>query len=199
MQQLAGNDGFGTTPAARVTVMVGPLARKAHGFALLDLIFVVGIIGLLMTIALPRLVLAQTVAGSATAIGSLRAINSAELTYALTCGNGFYAPTLKTLGTAPPGSNAPYISPDMGNANSVQKAGYLIQLTATPYANAPATCNGLPVGAAGQGFKAGADPMTPGNVSFFATNAYQTIYESTSTLYATMPEVLSSPSGHPLR
>jgi len=198
MQPLARNDEVGTTRAMTHSVMRRPLARHAHGFALLDLIFVVGIIGVLMTIALPRLVLAQTVAGSATAIGSLRAINSAELTYALTCGNGFYAPNLKTLGTAPPGSNAPFISPDLGEANSVQKAGYLIQLTATPYPGSPATCNGLPVGGAGQGFKAGADPITPGNVRFFATNAHQAIYENTSTLYGSMPEIVDPVAGHPL-
>ncbi len=77
--------------------------RKAQGFALIDLIFVCGVIGLLASIALPRLLLAKQAAGSASAIGSMRAVNSAELTYALTCGAGFYAPNLSTLGTAPPG------------------------------------------------------------------------------------------------
>ena len=60
--------------------------RKAQGFALIDLIFVCGIIGLLASIALPRLTLAKSAAGSASAIGSMRTINSAELTFALTCG-----------------------------------------------------------------------------------------------------------------
>ena len=63
-------------------------AGKAQGFALIDLIFVCGIIGLLCGIALPRLLLARQSAGSAAAIGSMRSINSAELTYALTCGSG---------------------------------------------------------------------------------------------------------------
>src|SRR5258705_12636835 len=75
--------------------------RKAQGFALIDLIFVCGIIGLLCSIALPRLLLAKQAAGSASAVGSMRAINSSELTYALTCGSGFYAPNLTTLGIAP--------------------------------------------------------------------------------------------------
>ena len=47
--------------ALRVTI------RKAQGFALIDLIFVCGIIGLLCTIALPRLLLAQ--AGGGVGIG----------------------------------------------------------------------------------------------------------------------------------
>jgi type II secretory pathway pseudopilin PulG len=173
--------------------------RKADGFALLDLLFVVGIMGVLMAIGLPRLLLAEQSAGSASAIGTMRAINSAELTYALTCGNGFYAPTLKTLGTAPPGSNVPYISPDLGASNSVEKSGYLIQLAGVAYPGAPGTCNGLGVGEASQGFKAGADPTQPGNVRFFATNSRNTIFENTTTLYASMPEVADPPGGHPLQ
>jgi len=184
--------------AVPLGVTTRAIGNRAHGFALLDLIFVVGILGLLMVIALPRLVLAQQAAGSATAVGSMRAINSAQLTYALTCGNGFYAPTLKALGTAPPGSSSAYISPDLGRANSVQRNGYLIQLTATPYSGSPATCNGLPVGAASQGFKAGADPTTPGNTRFFATNSHQVIYENATTLFAGMPEVTDPLVGHPL-
>src|ERR1700692_889240 len=77
--------------------------RKTDGFALIDLIFTMGIIGVLCSIALPRLLLARQAAGAASAIGSMRAINSAQLTFALTCGGGFYAPSLTTLGTLPVG------------------------------------------------------------------------------------------------
>ena len=72
--------------------------RQAQGFALIDLIFVCGIIGVLASMAVPRLLLARQAAGSASAIGSMRAINSAELTYALSCGSGFYAPNLFRIG-----------------------------------------------------------------------------------------------------
>ena len=84
--------------------------RKADGFALIDLLFVCGIVGLLSSIALPRLTQARQSAGASSAIGSMRAINSAQLTFALTCGAGFYAPNLTTLGTAPPGSTEPFIA-----------------------------------------------------------------------------------------
>src|SRR4029434_3756880 len=73
---------------------------KAQGFALIDLIFVCGIIGLLCGIAMPRLLLAKQTAYSASAVGSMRAINSSQLTYALTCGNGFYAPNRHDVGPA---------------------------------------------------------------------------------------------------
>src|SRR5256885_16083943 len=84
-------------PARRKVVL-----RKAHGFALIDMIFVTGIIGLLMTIAMPRLIMAKQSAGAPSATGSMRAIGSPQLTYARTCGAGFYAPSLWTSGTPPP-------------------------------------------------------------------------------------------------
>jgi type II secretory pathway pseudopilin PulG len=162
--------------------------RKAQGFALIDMIFVTGIIGLLMSIATPRLIMAKQSAGAASAIGTMRTIGSSQLTYALTCGNGFYAPSLTTLGKAPAGSNEAFITPGLGAADTVVKATYTIQMTATAYAGAPPTCNGLAGGNAGQAFVAGADPTEMTNKRFFATNANNMIYEHSVSLYATMPE-----------
>jgi type II secretory pathway pseudopilin PulG len=173
--------------------------RQAQGFALIDLIFVCGLIGLLCSIALPRLLLAKQAAGSASAIGSMRAINSAELTYALTCGNGFYAPNLSTLGTAPAGSNEPFISGGLGTADVINKSGYTIQLSTTAFPGAPDSCNGLGAGLAGQGFKAAADPSDPQNFRFFATNANGMIFEDVASLWVPMPEVGEPASGHTLR
>ena len=172
---------------------------KAQGFALIDLIFVCGIIGLLCGIALPRLLLARQTAYSASAIGSMRAINSAQLTYALTCGNGFYAPTLTTLGTAPPGSMEPFLAGGLTGADTVTKSGYIIQLSGTAYGGAPATCNGLGAGDAAQAYKAAADPAEPTNSRFFAINASGTIFEDSSSLFGPMPEVGDPPSGHVFR
>jgi len=81
--------------------------------------------------------LAKQQAGAASAIGSMRVINSAQLTYALTCGAGFYAPNLTTLGTPPPASNEAFISPNLGGSDTVIKAGYTIQMPAAPYAGTP--------------------------------------------------------------
>src|SRR3977135_3151051 len=117
--------------------------RKEQGFALIDLVFVCGIIGLLASIALPRLTLAKSAAGAASAIGSLRAINSAELTVALTRGSGFYAPNLTTLGIAPPGSNEPFIGGGLGDADTVVKSAYVVKVEGTAFGGAPPSCNGL--------------------------------------------------------
>ena len=173
-------------------------ASNSEGFALIDVIFVCGIIGLLCSIALPKLALARQSAGSASAIGSMRAINSAQLTFALTCAGGFYAPNLTTLGTPPGGSNDAYITPELGSANTVTKAGYMIQVVTVPYAGAPPTCNGLGVGQTGQGFVAVADPTQVDNTRFFATNANAMIFENNATLNGVMPELGEPAAGHPL-
>jgi type IV pilus assembly protein PilA len=171
------------------------MKRNAQGFALIDLVFVCGIIGVLSGIAIPRLTTARDSANSASAIGSMRAINSGELTFALACAGGFYAPNLTTLGTPPPGSTEPFVTVGLGAANTVTKAGYLIQLSATGYGGSPVSCNGMAAGSVGQGFKAGADPALSENPRFFATNADGLIYQNTSSLFAVMPEIGQPPVG----
>jgi type II secretory pathway pseudopilin PulG len=176
--------------STRVTV------RTAHGFALIDMIFVCGVIGLLASIAMPSLFSAKQSAASASAMASLRAINSAQLTYALTCGAGFYAPSLSRLGTSPPGSNEGFIGGGLGTADTVTKSSYVFQLSASPFPGSPSSCNGAAPGEGGQGFKAAADPNVPPNARFFGTNANNVIFEHTSTLWAAMPEVGDPPVGH---
>ena len=74
------------------------MIRNEKGFTLLDMLFVCGLIGIISIIAMPRLLLARQSANAASAIATMRAIDSAQLTFALTCGGGFYAPKLTTLG-----------------------------------------------------------------------------------------------------
>ena len=172
---------------------------KAHGFALLDLIFVCGIIGLLCGIAMPKLLTARQAAGAASAIGSIRSINSGQLTYALTCGNGFYSPALTRLGVPPPGSQEPFLSPNLTGSDTVMKSGYNITLEGTPFAGAPGTCNGLAPGEAAQGFRVGADPLDATNPRYFGSNASGAIYEDVATLFAAMPEVGEPAQGHVIK
>jgi len=175
------------------------VTRKAQGFALIDLVFVCGIIGLLSSIALPRMLLAQQAAGASSAIGSLRTIGSAELTFALTCGSGFYAPDLLTLGTPPPGSNDAFIAPTLSVGATVIRSGYLFQLEGLPIPGSPAPCNGVNSDTTAQGFRAGADPVGAGNARFFAINANGSIFEHTAALFVDMPELGEPPVGRVLR
>jgi type IV pilus assembly protein PilA len=172
---------------------------NSRGFALIDLIFVCGIIGVLCGITLPKMLLARQTAGAASAIGSLRSINSGQLTFALTCGNGFYAPKLTKLGVAPPGSQEAFLSPNLTTADTVTKAGYVVTMDGTAYAGAPPTCNGLAAGEAAQGFRSGADPAETTNPRFFSSNASGSIYEYNATLFRSMPEVGEPPVGQAIR
>lgn len=173
-------------------------SRGQHGFALIDLVFCCGLIGLLAAIATPRMLLAKQAAGSASAIGSLRAINSGQLTYAFTCGFGFYAPNLTTLGAEPPGSHEAFLSSGMTSADTVIHSGYLFKMSAEPVKQAPASCNGVEPGEGGNGFKAGADPIEPANTRFFATNSSVEIFEDTESLFEDLPESGEPLAGHVL-
>jgi hypothetical protein len=72
-------------------------------------------------------------------------------------------------------------------------------MTATAFPGAPASCNGLAPGLAGQAFVAGADPLETTNTRFFAINANNVIFEHTASLYAVMPEVGVPPAGQILK
>ncbi len=175
-------------------------SREA-GFTLVDMLFVIALIGLIASMAIPGLMRAKSAAQSASALGSLRVINSAELSFAITCGLGFYSPDLPTLGIAPPGSPDAFLPSDMAGGFTFIKSGYNFSLAGTPLGSAPATCNGLAAGSASPGYAVVADPLDPmANVSrFFGTNSDGVIYQHNATLSLTMPESSSPPAGAPIQ
>ncbi len=77
--------------------------RKQHGFSLIELLIVVAIILVIAAIAIPNLMRSRIAANEASAVGSLRALNTAEATYNLTYNNSFTC-TLSDLG--PPSGGA---------------------------------------------------------------------------------------------
>jgi len=100
--------------------------RKQKGFSLIELLIVVAIILIIAAIAIPNLLRARMSANEASAVGSIRTLNTAEISYNSTFPSAGFTSTISQLG----GTASPCIS-STANAclidsvlSSGTKAGY---------------------------------------------------------------------------
>src|SRR4051812_5637299 len=102
--------------------------RKQKGFSLIELLIVVAIILIIAAIAIPNLLRSRMAANEASAVGSLRTINTACVTYSTTYGIG-YPGALTNLG---PTASATSTSADLVDSvlASGTKSGYTFTYTA---------------------------------------------------------------------
>jgi len=65
------------------------MSKSSKGFSLIELLIVVAIILIIAAIAIPNLLRSRIAANQASAVGSLRTLNTAEITYSSTYNVGF--------------------------------------------------------------------------------------------------------------
>jgi type IV pilus assembly protein PilA len=87
--------------------------KISSGFSLIELLIVVAIILIIAAIAIPNLLRSRIAANQASAVGSLRTLNTAEITYSSTFNVGF-------------SSNLVYLAPPLPSANPTSTAAGLI-------------------------------------------------------------------------
>jgi type II secretory pathway pseudopilin PulG len=165
-------------------------------------ILAIAVIGIVAAIAVPGLLRARTAGNEASAIASLRAIQSAEVTYASSCGQGGYAVALEDLAKPPLTGGPAFLPADLGRSG-IQKSGYIFTVTrdrspiAGDISSAAETCNGS-TGQPASSYVATAEPASPGasGVRYFAVDGGGTIFESA---HAISNPIMNSTGISPIR
>ena len=143
---------------------------NSQGFTLIELLIVVALIGIIAAMGAPFLIAAKASANEASAIGTARALHSAESTFSTSCGHGAYSTSLAGL------VSGEFASPDM---DITPKSGFEFVLAAGNGAAAgPMGCDGLPTRT---GYYFSAEPIadnTGGRA--FATNQNGVIWQDST-------------------
>jgi prepilin-type N-terminal cleavage/methylation domain-containing protein len=132
--------------------------RIERGFSLIELLIVVAIILIIAAMAIPSLLRARISADEASAVGSIRAIHQAEISYQTSFPTTGFAPNLASLGGAAPCAPAPANACLLDNSlataspGSGSKSGYVFQATGQ-----------TPINGVNSEYTSGASPLSYNN------------------------------------
>jgi len=155
------------------------MKKNQKGFSLIELLIVVAIILIIAAIAIPNLLRSRMAANEASAVGSLRTINTACVTYSTTYPNVGYPGSLAAMG---PAASATSASADL--MDSVLSAG-----TKSGYTFTFAAGSGTP----STGYSVTADPISRG------TSGQRGFYTDQSGVIRADPTATASSSSSPLQ
>ena len=144
--------------------------KKQKGFSLIELLIVVAIILIIAAIAIPNLLRSRMAANEASAVGSIRSINTAAVTYSSTYPSVGYPSTLTQLA---PSASATSTSADLIDSvlAAGTKSGYKFSMAAIG--------SGTPL----TGYSVNGDPVAPntsGTRGFYSDQSGVIRYASAS-------------------
>jgi type IV pilus assembly protein PilA len=147
--------------------------KQQAGFSLIELLIVVAIILIIAAIAIPNLLRSRIAANEASAVGSLRTLNTAEIVYNTTYPSVGFACSLSSL--APPSGSTSATSSSAGLIDSALAGG-----TKSGYSFGIGSCNGTPKSS----YQYIAAPISPGVTGqrYFCTDTSAVLQYSASSI-----------------
>ena len=117
--------------------------KRQKGFSLIELLIVVAIILIIAAIAIPNLIRSRMAANEASAVGSVRTMNTAAIEYNSTYGNGFPASIAQvgTTGTAAVSCNNAELVDSVLTAGVKSGYNFAVLPGAVPVTTVPTGCS----------------------------------------------------------
>jgi prepilin-type N-terminal cleavage/methylation domain-containing protein len=159
------------------------------GFTLIELLVTAAIIGVLAAVAAPGLMRARMSGNEASAIASLRAIDSGQKAFAVSCADGSFADSLASLSAPPAAGGQAFITADLSQDPS-EKTGYLVTILAGNPTTPATICSAATTA---DSYAVVADPEIAGSTGtrYFFSNGASNIWQDD----APFPAIFSGPPG----